>query len=67
MYTFKRGDSGVGLAEVEWCECSAVVEEGRVANCEVMGMEYIICNNDNVAVRLTVRGSVHAVRCESVC
>ena len=32
MYTFKRGDGGVGLTDVEWCECSAVVEEGRVAN-----------------------------------
>ena len=25
-------DGGVGLADVEWCVCSAVVEEGRVAN-----------------------------------
>ena len=32
MYTFKRGDDGVGLACVLWCECSAAVEEGRMAN-----------------------------------
>ena len=31
------------------------------------GSSTIICNHDNVAVRLTVSGSVHAVRCESVC
>ena len=27
MYTFKRGDGGVGLAYMEWCECSAVLED----------------------------------------
>ena len=32
IYIFKRGDGGVGLAYVEWCECSTVVEEARVAN-----------------------------------
>ena len=32
MYIFERDDGGVGLAGVQWCECSAAVEEGRVAN-----------------------------------
>ena len=31
MYTFKREDGGVGLADVQWCECSAAGVEGRVA------------------------------------
>ena len=32
MYTFKRDDGGVGLVDVELCECSAAVGEGRLAN-----------------------------------
>ena len=36
MHKFETGDGGVGLLDVEWCECSAVerkqAKEGRVAS-----------------------------------
>ena len=48
MYIFERDDGGVGLAGVQWCECSAAAEEegwrmrerGWWWNENVMGIKY---------------------------